>query len=108
MQSSVITCALPSNDLSDSTYFIHVAKLSIALSRIERLAFTTDMCSEARNIAVLEHRAAALSSALTELKQWRRELLVELLNTRQELQNNSAKLMSTAESPLLFEIGVAN
>ena len=106
VQPSVITCALPSNDLSGSTYFTHAVKLAIALSDIDRLASTIDMCSEASNIMVLEHRAAALCSALPELEHWRTELPSELLNPRRELQNNPTESMSTAESPLVFGFGV--
>ena len=109
VQPSVITCALPGDTFSgiDSGYFIHAVKLAIALSNIDRIISTYDMCAEASNIAALEHRAALLASSLEHLEQWRLELPPDLLSARREAQAlNPSQAMSIAESPLVLEPGV--
>ena len=106
VQASVITCALPRDGGPDSAYLTHAVKLAIALGNIERQASTIDMCAEASNIAILEHRASTLFSALAQIEHWRTELPPELLSARREPQNNASQAMSTAESPLVLELGV--
>ena len=106
VQASVITCALPGDDGLGPAYLTHFVKLAIALANIDRLTSTFDMCAEASNIAVLEHRAASLSSALAQLEHWRMELPPDLLSARREPQNSLSQSMSTAESPLVLELGV--
>lgn len=106
VQASVITCALPEDDGLGAGYFTHAAKLAMAVDNIDRLTSSVDMCSEASNIAVLEHRAATLSAALPHLERWRLELPLELLSPRRERQGSPSQSMSTAESPLLLELGV--
>ena len=106
VQASVITCALPGDDEKGAGYFTHAAKLAIALDHIDRVTSTFDMCSEASNIAVLEHRAATLSSALPHLERWRSELPPNMLSLRREQESSPSQSMSTAESPLLLELGV--
>lgn len=106
VQASLTTCALPEDDARGAGYFSHAAKLAIAVDNIDRHTSLFDMCSEASNIAVLEHRAATLSAALPHLERWRMELPPELLSPRRERQSSPSQSMSTAESPLLLELGV--
>ena len=106
VQASVTTCALPEDDGLGAGYFTHAVKLAIAVDNIYRLTSLFDMYSEASNIAVLEHRAATLSAALPHLESWRMELPPELLSPRRERQSSPSRSMSTAESPLLLELGV--
>ena len=106
VQASVITCALPGNGGVDLAYLAHAVKLAVALANIDRTTSTFDMCAEASNIAVLKHRAATLSSALVQLERWRMELPSDLLSPRRESHSCSSQSMSTAESPLVLELGV--
>ena len=106
VQASVITCALPGDDGPGPAYLTHVAKLAIAVANVDRLTSTFDMWAEASNIAVLEHRASTLSSALAQLEQWRMELPSDLLSARREPQNTLPQSMSITESPLILELGV--
>lgn len=118
VQTATITCALPSADelttmpgnmrvcwknLHVSTYFVHAVKFAMALAEIHRLISTSKLYEDASNVTELEQRAALLASSLTCLEKWSNELPEDLLSPRKN--TGYAESMSTAESPIVLELG---
>ncbi|GIJ90984.1 hypothetical protein Asppvi_009949 [Aspergillus pseudoviridinutans] len=117
VQTATITCALPSADelttmpgnttvwknLHVSTYFVHAVKFSVSLAEIQRLISTSKLYEDASNVAALEQRANLLATSLACLEKWSNELPEDLLSPRKNTGHRES--MSTAESPIVLELG---
>ncbi|KAF7618331.1 fungal-specific transcription factor domain-containing protein [Aspergillus flavus] len=113
VQTTTITCALPSADeqttracwknLHISTYFVHAVKLAVSLAEIQRLIFTSKLYEDASNVTALERRANLLATSLVCLEKWSNELPDDLLSPRKNTGHTES--MSTAESPIVLELG---
>ncbi|KAJ5675934.1 hypothetical protein N7462_008831 [Penicillium macrosclerotiorum] len=118
VQTATITCALPSADelttmpgntrvcwknLHVSTYFVHAVKLAVSLAEIHRMVSTSKLYEDASNVTVLEQRANLLATSLACLEKWSNELPDDLLNPRKN--TGYTESMSTAESPIVLELG---
>ncbi|KAJ5279450.1 hypothetical protein N7478_004822 [Penicillium angulare] len=121
VQTAIVTCALPSVDeltmipgntrvywrnLHVSTYFVHAVKLSVSLAEINRMVSTSKLYEDANNVTVLEKRANLLATSLASLEKWSNELPEDVLNPRKNTGYTEA--MSTAESPIVLELGAPN
>ncbi|GFG14124.1 uncharacterized transcriptional regulatory protein C3C7.04 [Aspergillus udagawae] len=118
VQTATITCALPSVDeltampgntrvcwknLHVSTYFVHAVKLAVSLAEIQRLISTSKLYEDASNVTALEQRANLLATSLVCLEKWSNELPEDLLSPRKNTGHTES--MSTAESPIVLELG---
>ncbi|KAJ5758158.1 uncharacterized protein N7511_006852 [Penicillium nucicola] len=118
VQTATITCALPSADelitipgntsvcwksLHVSTYFVHAVKLAVSLAEMDRLISTSKLYEDANNITVLEQRANLVATSLACLEKWSNELPDDLLSPRKN--TGYTESMSTAESPIVLELG---
>jgi hypothetical protein len=118
VQTATITCALPSaeelitmpgntevcwKNLHVSAYFVHMVKLAVSLAEIHRLISTSKLYEDASNFTALEQRANLLGTSLVGLERWSNELPDELLSPRKN--TGYTESMSTAESPIVLELG---
>lgn len=118
VQTATITCALPSADelttipgnmrvcwknLHVSTYFVHAVKFAVSLAEIYRLISTSKLYEDASSDTMLEQRANLLTTSLASLEKWSNELPDDLLNPRKN--TGYPESMSTAESPIVLELG---
>ncbi|KAJ5792763.1 uncharacterized protein N7503_008741 [Penicillium pulvis] len=118
VQTATITCALPSADelaampgntevcwknLHVSTYLIHAIKFATSLAEIHRLISTSKLYEDASNVTTLEERANLLGTSLACLEKWSNELPDDLLSPRKHTGYTDS--MSTAESPIVLELG---
>ncbi|KAH2660385.1 hypothetical protein KXW25_007383 [Aspergillus fumigatus] len=118
VQTATITCALPSvdelttmlentrvcwKDLHVSTYFVHAVKFAVSLAEIQRLISPSKLFEDTNNITALEQRANLLATSLAGLEKWSNELPEDLISPRKN--TGHAEAMSTAESPIVLELG---
>ncbi|KAJ5674341.1 uncharacterized protein N7477_004275 [Penicillium maclennaniae] len=118
VQTTAITCALPSADelttmpgnarvcwknLHVSTYFVHAVKFAVSVAEIHRLISTSKLYEDVRNVTGLEQRANLLATSLACLEKWSNELPDDLLSPRKN--TGYMESMSTAESPIVLELG---
>ncbi|GIK07602.1 hypothetical protein Aspvir_003268 [Aspergillus viridinutans] len=118
VQTATITCALPSADeliampgntrvcwknLHVSTYFVHAVKLAVSLAEIQRQITTSKLYEDASSVTALEQRANLLATSLACLEKWSNELPDDLLSPRKNTGHMES--MSTAESPIVLELG---
>ncbi|KAJ8181034.1 hypothetical protein LV157_006830 [Aspergillus fumigatus] len=118
VQTATITCALPSvdelttmpentrvcwKDLHVSTYFVHAVKFAVSLAEIQRLISPSKLFEDTNNITALEQRANLLATSLAGLEKWSNELPEDLISPR--MNTGHAEAMSTAESPIVLELG---
>lgn len=118
VQTATITCALPSADelltmpgnaevcwknLHVSTYLVHAVKFAVSLAEIHRLISTSKLYENASDVTALEQRANLLGTSLACLEKWSNELPDDLLSPRKNTGYTDS--MSTAESPIVLELG---
>ncbi|KEY76256.1 transcription factor fungal specific, partial [Aspergillus fumigatus] len=118
VQTATITCALPSvdelttmpentrvcwKDLHVSTYFVHAVKFAVSLAEIQRLISPSKLFEDTNNITALEQRPNLLATSLAGLEKWSNELPEDLISPRKN--TGHAEAMSTAESPIVLELG---